>query len=111
MKKSSRFWWLHGAILVAAVVGCKSNSSCTSSPYGGGMGQGAPPPVAGTPGLTGSASSTIYNQSAVGGYPGASSMSSGMPGGASGMTGGQSFAPQGGAMYSGPGLSSGAGSH
>jgi hypothetical protein len=98
MKKSSRFWWLHGAILVAAVSGCKSNSCCNSSPYGGG--QSGPPPAVGTSGPIGSAGGTMYNQS---------SMT--MPGGASAMPAGQSFAPQGGSMYSGPGLSSGAGAH
>ena len=98
MKKSSRFWWLHGAILVAAIAGCKSNSCCTNSPYGGG--QSGPPPAVGAPGMTGSVGSSIYNQSSMG-----------MPGGASGMPAGQGFAPQGAGAFTGPTSSSGFGGH
>lgn len=98
MKKSSRFWWLHGAILVAAIAGCKSNSCSNSSPYGGGP--SGPPPTAGASGMTGSVGSSIYNQSSMG-----------MPGGASGMSAGQSFAPQGAGAFTGPTSSSGFGAH
>jgi hypothetical protein len=101
MRKSSRFWWLHGAILMAAVTGCRSCKDGTC----GGPGQGAGPT-----GLTGSTSANMYQQG-TGGYPGMSS--SGMPSGAmssGGMPAGQSsYAPSGGASYPAPGLSSGLG--
>jgi len=105
MRKSSRFWWLHGAILLAAAAGCRSCKDGTC----GGPGQGAGPT-----GLTGSASPSLYQQG-TSGYPAVSpGMSSGgmSSGGMSsgGMPAGQSYAPSGGgASYPAPGLSSGLG--
>jgi hypothetical protein len=58
MKKSSRFWWLHGAILLAAAVGCKSSSSQ----------YGAPPTVHSGPGPIGSASGQMVSQTTPPGY-------------------------------------------
>src|SRR5579875_3387277 len=37
MRKSSRFWWLHGAVLLSAVIGCKNCNSGGSSCAPGGM--------------------------------------------------------------------------
>lgn len=54
MKKSSRLWWLHGAILLAAAVGCKSANSNSS--------YGAPPTAQSGP--YGSASGMSYSQNA-----------------------------------------------
>src|SRR5690348_17120313 len=86
MRKSSRLWWLHGTILLAAVVGCKncgnSGGSCgqpgmNASPYGGA-------PVGGP---TGAAGVTGYTQGgATQGFPAGSGYT-----GAPGMSGGSAF--------------------
>jgi hypothetical protein len=78
MRKSSRFWWLHGAILLSAAIGCNKNctnggGSCTP----GGMG-GPPPTYGGTvspSGPIGGAGATMYQQSST--YPGMGAMPSG----------------------------------
>jgi hypothetical protein len=86
MRKSSRLWWLHGAILLSAVIGCKncggSGGSCgapsaTGSPYGTAMGG---PTVGGGP--------TMYSQ---GSYPSSTGGMTGMTGAPSG---GQGFPTQ-----------------
>jgi hypothetical protein len=50
MSKSSRYAWLHGMILLAAVVGCKSNSNntCSECAAHGGAGMPAAAGYAGT---------------------------------------------------------------
>jgi hypothetical protein len=80
MRKSSRFWWLHGAILLSAVIGCKSANS--------GGGYGAP---AGGPTMSGS--SPMIGS----GVPSGGTMfpTTGTPTYTSPSTsGGQTFAPQ-----------------
>lgn len=97
MRKSSRLWWLHGAILVSAVIGCKN---CGSSGSCGGPG-GAPVGGTGSGGPIMSASPGMYSQSgATPSFSGASPM----PGGTS------SFPAAGGAGYPGmPNTASGIG--
>jgi hypothetical protein len=97
MKKSSRFWWLHGAILLSAVIGCKSANSCGNS-YGGPA--GGPPVVSGNaPIMSGSPMTTTTT------YPPAGA--SGMPSySGSSMQGGQSFGPSSGGGYPSAGMSS-----
>jgi hypothetical protein len=77
MKKSSRFWWLHGAILLSAVIGCKNCNSGGSSCAPGGMSGGVPPygaPVT-SGGPVGSAGAMTYSSSAP--YTGGTAMPSG----------------------------------
>ncbi len=47
MRKSSRFLWLHGAMVLSAVIGCKSNSCCSGNNCG--TPTGGSPAVAGVP--------------------------------------------------------------
>src|SRR5579875_2199561 len=56
MKKSSRFWWLQGAILLSAVIGCKNSG-------GGGYGPSTNPPPYGTvsSGPISSSGATMYS--------------------------------------------------
>jgi len=77
MRKSSRFWWLHGAILLSAVIGCKNCNSGGSSCAPGGMSGGVPPygapATAGGP--VGGTGATMYSSSAP--YTGGTTMPSG----------------------------------
>ncbi len=77
MRKSSRFWWLHGAILLSAVIGCKNCNSGGSSCAPGGMSGGVPPygAPATTGGPIGSAGGAMYSSSAP--YTGGTTMPSG----------------------------------
>lgn len=64
MRKSSRFWWLHSAILLSAAIGCNRNCTSGGAGYGPGM-SGAPPyggPVSSS-GPIGGAGATMYSQS------------------------------------------------
>jgi hypothetical protein len=79
MKKSSRFWWLHGAILLSAAIGC--NRNCTTGGGGCGPGMAGTTPYGGTVssgGPVGSAGATMYSQSTPSTpYSGASAMPGG----------------------------------
>jgi hypothetical protein len=70
MKKSSRFWWLHGAILLSAAIGCKS---CPGGSCGNSSGTPATGPY-------GSASGSMYSQSGAPSY-GSMAGAQGMPSG------------------------------
>jgi hypothetical protein len=76
MRKSSRFWWLHGAILLSAAIGC--NRNCTTGGGGCGPGMAGTTPYGGTVSTgspVSSAGGAMYSQSTP--YSGASSMPSG----------------------------------
>lgn len=98
MRKSSRFWWLHSAVLLSAVIGCKNcgGGSC------GGPGSSGPPPMGGTAagGPVGSAGATLYSQSTPPGYPSSQSY----PGGS--MSSSSSFPSGANAGYPMPNMSS-----
>jgi hypothetical protein len=79
MRKSSRFWWLHGAILLSAAIGC--NRNCTNAGGSGAPAMGGPPPYAGpvssSSGPIGSAGASLYSQGSMPSYSSGSPMSSG----------------------------------
>jgi hypothetical protein len=84
MSKSSRLGWLHGMILLSAVIGCKSgscgNGSCGPTHSG-------PPPVAtGSSGypMTGSGYAGKYGDTATPMYQGSSTGSGMYPGASTG---------------------------
>lgn len=85
MKKSSRFWWLHGAILLAAAVGCKNCGSGGCSTTQGGVPAGGPTYTNATgPAITGAGSATMYQSGATPSYPsmgGSANYTPGMGGG------------------------------
>lgn len=64
MKKSSRLWWLHGAILLSAVIGCKNCGNSCGGPGGasatGTMPYGGGSPIASGGPMTYSSSSMPY---------------------------------------------------
>ncbi len=92
MRKSSRLWWLHGAILLSAVIGCKNTG-------GGGGGAPAGGPTMGGPITAGGP--TMYQQGSVPSYSGAGSM----PGGAGAFPSSTSSGyPQPGMSSTTPGL-------
>ncbi|HTU23158.1 MAG TPA: hypothetical protein VMG10_34300 [Gemmataceae bacterium] len=95
MRKSSRLWWLHGAILVSAVIGCKN---CGSSGTCGGP--GGAPVATGSPyaSPTAGGGPAMYSTGATPGYSGGSPMPSG-----------GSFPTSTGSGYPMPGMSSGVG--
>jgi hypothetical protein len=64
MKKSSRLWWLHGAILLSAVIGCKNCSNSCGGP-GGAPATGTMPYGGGSPIASGGP--MTYSSSALGG--------------------------------------------
>ena len=69
MKKSSRFWWLHGAILLAAAVGCKNCGGGSCGPTQGGAPAGGPTYMNSTgPAITGAGSATMYQSGATPSY-------------------------------------------
>lgn len=90
MRKSSRFWWLPGAILLSAMIGCRNSGN-----YGG---PGMSGPVyngpAGAAGPIAGAGPTMYS----GSYPGTP-----------GMTSTPSYSSSPGANYAVPNASSGVG--
>jgi hypothetical protein len=91
MKKSSRLWWLHGAILLSAAIGCKNCGSQQGCGPGGGSG-GAP-----ATGLYGSAGGQAYSQTT----PGMGSM-----GAAQGVPSGGAFSSSTNSAYAPPAMSS-----
>jgi|GEM_PF-5166044 hypothetical protein len=77
MRKSSRFWWLQGAILLSAAIGC--NRNCTNGGGSCGPGMNGTPPygsAVSASGPIGSGGATLYSQSPPS-YSGASAMPSG----------------------------------
>jgi hypothetical protein len=75
MKKSSRLWWLHGAILLSAVIGCKNcNNSCPGP--GGAPVTSGPVSSYGSPTVSGGPMSYSTGGMA-GGYQGGATTSTG----------------------------------
>src|SRR5579875_3019585 len=78
MRKSSRFWWLQGAILLSAAIGC--NRNCTNGGGSCGPTANGAPPYGGTVSTSGPISSsgaTMYSQSTP--YPSGMTMPGGTP--------------------------------
>jgi hypothetical protein len=112
MSKSSRLWWLHGMVLAAAVVGCKSNSGGVPS----GAMQSGPPPMTGGPTFMGTPTGPMGTPTGAGStttYPVPSGTTTTYPG----MSGGQTFTPPASSgftnsaspMYSQPGMATSGG--
>jgi hypothetical protein len=97
MRKSSRLWWLHGAILLSAVVGCKN---CNSGGSCGGPPPSGTPPYGATTigGPTAGATGMTYGQ---GTYPTGTSM-----GGVSSMSGSAPFSSSSNTGFNPPATSS-----
>jgi hypothetical protein len=81
MKKSSRFWWLHGAILLAAAVGCKNSGGGSNGTIQGGVPAGGPTYMNSTgPAISGAGSATMYPSGATPSYSSMGSSANYTPG-------------------------------